>query len=229
MDAARKRARTLLRHVIPVDIGIQTDRSGVISPGREVDDVNGNRLLELDVPLVASVHRLDDSRLVPLWRTLQHPLGERLGLFNPDAAVAERASGSCKQRIGWRVVEIDVVGVREDELHVSQGVLRSRLLSECQCVELFWIVPIHRCGIDTRRPGFRDPQDLHVVAGEKLRISRGRRRGLALDDALGNVPIRTEHSRGHHGAEDWRLVLRSADDDAHLENRLATLARVQVE
>ena len=143
--------------------------------------------------------------------------------------MAQRAAVAEEQGVGRRVVQVDVVRVGEQELHVAQGVAGPRLLAERQLLDFLRVVPVHRAGVHGLGAAAGAAQDLDVLAAQEVGIARGRRRRLALDDAVRHVPVGAEHHRLHLVAEDRRGVLRLADNHLHLQHRLAVLPRRHVE
>ena len=73
------------------------------------------------------VHRLFDLLFasIPADRAAR-TRASASGLLEPHAAVAERAARAREQRVGRRVVQVDVELVREHELHEPERVLRCR-------------------------------------------------------------------------------------------------------
>jgi len=81
---------------------------------REVHDVDGQFLREHDGAIVAArLHR----RLHAVGRPAEHILGQLVGPFETNAPVAHRSHVPREERFLIRVVEIDIVVVREQELH----------------------------------------------------------------------------------------------------------------
>ena len=80
----------------------------------------------------AVTHRLADALFGPFGLVLQDETGQRHRLLDADAAVAEVAPVAREQLHGRRVMQVDVVVVRKDELDVAQRVLRAGPLADAR-------------------------------------------------------------------------------------------------
>src|SRR6056297_4330611 len=92
-------------------------------------DVNRHLLAKLDLRLLPRIeHRMEEC----LWIAFllgQERIGKLERLMETDAAMAEIALVAREQVLGRRVVQIDVVFVREHELHQPERIaVRWRLL-----------------------------------------------------------------------------------------------------
>src|SRR5258708_18447479 len=108
--------------VVPVYVREERESVSVVHPGSEVHDVSWNCLVELDRLLGTGLHGADDPRLVPLRIITQHVLRERCRLLDADAPVTQGTSGTRKEGVGWRVMEIDVEGAWEEELDMPERI-----------------------------------------------------------------------------------------------------------
>src|SRR5687768_6636075 len=89
---SRKSAKTGLFQAIPrIHILEDLDLARLVHPGREVHQVDRQRLLQLHDLLVSRMHRGLDFVFRPLGLVREHVFGERNRLFQTDAAMAERA------------------------------------------------------------------------------------------------------------------------------------------
>src|SRR5690606_19491164 len=62
----------------------------------------------------------------------QHPLGERAGILDAHATVAEVAARAGEQRLRGRAVQVDMLLVRELELHGPERVAGAGALTDSQ-------------------------------------------------------------------------------------------------
>src|SRR5688500_18326977 len=115
-DAGARANRFLQLLVAPVDVLPEVELP-VSHVRGEVHDVHRDLLRQPDALVVAStLHR----RLNLLYRPAKHPLRQLRRSFETDAAMARGAVGLREERFGRRVVQVDVVRVREEELYESE-------------------------------------------------------------------------------------------------------------
>lgn len=76
-------------------------------------------------------------------KILEHVFREPLRLLHAHTAVAERATRPRTQRVRRRVVQVHVVGIRKQELHMPKRVGIARFLSKHQTAKRVGVVPVH--------------------------------------------------------------------------------------
>ena len=106
-----------MRLLVAVDVFPTLLGTIVGDPGREIGDVDGHLLVELDGVFdgLAGDHLLH-SGCVPALVFGKHDFGKLHGIANADAAMAEGAGSFLEQWLRRRVVHVDGVLVREREL-----------------------------------------------------------------------------------------------------------------
>ena len=96
--------------------------------------MHGDLLPEANPLLRCELYLLLDERLDPAVCPLPIPFEQQRrqlhGLMHPDAAVRVGADGLVEQPPGGRVVHVDVVVVREEELHCTKQVVGPRQLPQ---------------------------------------------------------------------------------------------------
>jgi hypothetical protein len=114
---------------VPVQVAAELHGTVLVDPGGEVEDVDRQRMGKID-----GLVRARGDLLLKLLRrplgTLQEIVREIHRSFQPDAAVAQVPLGFGEQVVGRRVVEVDVVLVREHELDLAERVVRSGPLAQ---------------------------------------------------------------------------------------------------
>ncbi len=123
--------------------------------------------------------------------------------------MAECAHVALEQLVLGRIVQVDVVGVGEHELHLTQRVLVSGPLSE----------PLPSAYL----------HHLVVVAREIVGIGFDLWPDLVLGDFLRHRPVGRELDVGHGVGECRRgaILVFGADDDSHIQNVGAVVVRIQ--
>ena len=71
-----------------------------------------------------------DQRRAHAQLVAKQRIGKISGPRQADAAMAEGAGRVGELVLGGRVVKVDVVGIGQHELHLAEGVFRTRLLAE---------------------------------------------------------------------------------------------------
>ena len=113
--------------VVTVNIGLEVQAAVLVHPGGEIDDVHRDLLLELDVFLDAgSAWRWPIDRSSHSGYSRSTYLRELLRFLDANAAVTERARRLAEEVVCRRVVQIHVVRIRKQELHVTERVAGSR-------------------------------------------------------------------------------------------------------
>jgi hypothetical protein len=130
--------------------------------------VDGDLFLERDVLLVSVVHRSLDSRIVPFGTIPQDVACQHIRLLEANAAVTQGAPRPRKQCVGRRVVQVDVVLVRKQELHVAERVAGPGQLAERECLDRRLVVPVHAARIHHLGAAVRPAQDLDVIARQEI-------------------------------------------------------------
>ena len=72
--------------------------------------------------LLFGVHRFLDTLRRPLGLVLQNIGSEFGGTFNADASMAQGTRKAIEQVVRRRIVKVDIVAIRKDELHQPQRV-----------------------------------------------------------------------------------------------------------
>jgi hypothetical protein len=110
-----------LRVAVVVVAG-EFDSAVIADAGGPVEDVDRLGRLQREDLVLAGVDGTLDRRGRPLRLISQEVQGEIEGTFQADAAVAEGTEGLREQFLGGRVVQVDVVGIRQVELDAAQRV-----------------------------------------------------------------------------------------------------------
>ena len=118
-------------------------------------------------------------------------------------------------------MQVHVEVVREDELHVAEGIGGARPLADADVpVREVDAVGAHHAPV---------AHDLEVVLREIRRVAHEGGDRLLARDLRGHVPVGAEHHRLHLVAEDRRRAVRLARHHAHLQRRLPAVERREVE
>ena len=92
----------------------------------EIHDVHRNLFRQIHRPVIsAGLHGFAHT----IGRPSENEFGHLVRMFQADTPMTRRTIRVRKERLGWRVVQIDVEVVREHELHETKRVLSPRLLS----------------------------------------------------------------------------------------------------
>src|ERR1700676_4832067 len=85
-----------------------------------VDNEYGNRPGEIYLDRLIPIHRRLDLIPIPVRIVAQYPCRQCEWILPPDASMTEVAARAFEQFRRRRAVQINVVGVRENEFHQSQ-------------------------------------------------------------------------------------------------------------
>ena len=114
-----------LRYALLVAVGIAQilRRAVLIDPHREVGNMDGQWLIQvyLGISITLANKSFDVPHAVTLV-TVKQLLRQRQGIAQPDAAMTEKPRGRIKERLVWRVVQIDRVLVGKQKLHGTQRI-----------------------------------------------------------------------------------------------------------
>src|SRR5690606_41947354 len=106
------------------------DAPPIFHSHRTVSNQYGNRLLQTKRARSARAHGRHDALGGPFRLILQDEFSKLHGILNADATVAEIASRPRKQLRCRRVMQVDILVVRENELDVAQRVSGSWPLAD---------------------------------------------------------------------------------------------------
>ena len=208
------------RRVAPVDVVTELRAALRVGEGRAVDQMNGHLLFKDDTLGRTGPQACfeEADRIVFLHR--QKRMGKFMRVVEPDAAMRKGPHGPREEVLRRCVVKIDVVAVREHELHRAQRILRAR-----------WLAHGEREG---RRAVLREaPAAVHLPPiairdlemADRVRVAAQHRQVFVHDDRARDIPARIDLHVLHHVRELGRLPVRilGADHRAGLEGELVVV------
>src|SRR5690606_153972 len=119
--------------ILLIEVPPELDDTVLGSPGRDVDNVDGNGLLEAHVfPLTGLLQRHHVREGPSL--VMQQPCRELLDALDADADGGRRPEVAPEDALRRRIVEVDGVAIVEVDLQDPERVVLPRLLSIGQVV-----------------------------------------------------------------------------------------------
>ena len=102
-----------------VDVVAEMGMASGISPSGEIDQVDGQFFFQRDVLLAVRGNAVDNGLLVPFGLVTQQVGGEFNGFLHAHTPMAEAAGALRKQRVMGCIVEVDIVRIGENKLHIA--------------------------------------------------------------------------------------------------------------
>ena len=117
--------------VAAVDVRTEDDAAIRLRPCRNVGEIDGHRLLQVDVERLARIEDLaHPTDLLPARLVFQHPFDHLEDILHTHAARAEGATALIEEGLHGRIVHVDAMLVGHVEAHEAQRILQARVLSE---------------------------------------------------------------------------------------------------